>query len=389
MTVYTYWGNLNEKTDGTSVLKIASGFVDVGQSGDFTPQEYAYLSQKYLLRSGAIPWLRHDFPWQREDVFGQVLGGGGGSPTVPGAPTSVTATGGDSSASLTWTAPSNGGAAITGYRVTPYIGGTAQTPINTGSSAANYNVTGLTNGTAYTFKVAAINSVGTGSDSSASSSVTPAPAGVVQSHLFADSVLSSLAYGSDSSVVTVGSVFYIGPSGASVTRRALGVRFSLDSDVVTTNYSGATEGSGQIVGLLWGGGSANPASMTLLAHKEWSGYSGLHSSDTGLWNNILFDTPVNLQVTGAGGNPNYYVAGLFLAIGRYSIVSAIFPTTTGQTRNSPTDSHLFGLNTVDDSGVGNGVFVETGGAQTYSTPIDSGSATGVWYGIDVIVDNGP
>ena len=67
---------------------------------------------------------------------------------------------------LTWTAPaSDGGNAITGYRVTPYIGSTAQTPILTGSAATSYKVTGLANGTTFTFTVAAINGVGTGPDS--------------------------------------------------------------------------------------------------------------------------------------------------------------------------------------------------------------------------------
>ena len=54
-----------------------------------------------------------------------------------------------------WTAPSNGGSAITSYTVTPFIGATAQTPTTvTGSPpATTATVTGLTNGTAYTFKV--------------------------------------------------------------------------------------------------------------------------------------------------------------------------------------------------------------------------------------------
>ena len=48
--------------------------------------------------------------------------------TVPGAPTIGTATAGNASATVTWTAPSDaGGSAITGYVITPYIGATAQT----------------------------------------------------------------------------------------------------------------------------------------------------------------------------------------------------------------------------------------------------------------------
>src|SRR5580765_198075 len=96
--------------------------------------------------------------------------------TVPGAPTGVVGIAGDQSVALSWTAPSSdGGSPITGYRITPYIGANAQTPVLTGSPGTTFTVGGLTNGTAYTFKVAAINAVGTGSDSAASAAVTPVP----------------------------------------------------------------------------------------------------------------------------------------------------------------------------------------------------------------------
>ncbi|HXY85157.1 MAG TPA: N,N-dimethylformamidase beta subunit family domain-containing protein [Gaiellaceae bacterium] len=96
------------------------------------------------------------------------------APTAPGAPTSVSGSAGDASIALIWAAPtSNGGSSITGYRITPYVNGTAQTPVLTGSAATSYTVTGLTNGTAYTFTVAAINSAGTGAESAASAAVTP------------------------------------------------------------------------------------------------------------------------------------------------------------------------------------------------------------------------
>jgi titin len=96
---------------------------------------------------------------------------------VPGAPTIGTAKAGNASATLTWTAPSsNRGSAIIGYVVTPYIGITAQTTQTFTSTATTETATGLTNRTAYTFRVAAFNTVGTGTNSAASNSVTPTKA---------------------------------------------------------------------------------------------------------------------------------------------------------------------------------------------------------------------
>jgi hypothetical protein len=105
------------------------------------------------------------------------------APTAPGAPTGASATAGNASATVNWTAPSNGGSAITSYTVTPFIGATAQTPVTvTGTPpATSTTVTGLTNGTSYTFTVSATNAVGTGPASSPSNAVTPNVAPTVTS----------------------------------------------------------------------------------------------------------------------------------------------------------------------------------------------------------------
>ncbi len=108
------------------------------------------------------------------------------SPTAPGAPTSVSATPGNGTASVSWTAPSANGSTITAYTITPYVGTIAQTPTTiTGSPpVTTATVENLVNGTTYTFTVTATNGIGTGPASSASNAVIPtattAPAFVQQ-----------------------------------------------------------------------------------------------------------------------------------------------------------------------------------------------------------------
>ncbi|MBL8929710.1 MAG: fibronectin type III domain-containing protein, partial [Kineosporiaceae bacterium] len=93
------------------------------------------------------------------------------SSITPQAATAVTATAGNTQASVSWTAPAwDGGSAITGYTATASPGGQTCTATPPSTSCT---VTGLTAGTPYTFTVTATNSVGTGPASAASNSVTP------------------------------------------------------------------------------------------------------------------------------------------------------------------------------------------------------------------------
>ncbi|WP_430458216.1 Ig-like domain-containing protein [Rheinheimera sp.] len=88
---------------------------------------------------------------------------------VPGAPAVGTATAGNASATVSFSAPASaGGAAITAYTVTASPGGATAT-----GSASPLTVSGLNNGTAYTFTVTATNSAGISTASAASNIVTP------------------------------------------------------------------------------------------------------------------------------------------------------------------------------------------------------------------------
>ena len=119
---------------------------------------------------------------------------------IPAAPTSLTATGGNAQAVLSWTAPSvSAQTPITDYReqFSSNNGATWSTfSAAAASTATSATITGLTNGTAYVFRVAAVNALGTGAYTAASSAVTPAaaPAGVT--------VLSGSASGSGTNTIT-------------------------------------------------------------------------------------------------------------------------------------------------------------------------------------------
>ena len=90
--------------------------------------------------------------------------------TVPSAPTITNAVYGNTTATITFAAPTNyGGSTVTGYAVTSAPGN-----FTASGSSSPLTVTGLTNGTSYTFTATATNSTGTSSPSAVSGVVVPA-----------------------------------------------------------------------------------------------------------------------------------------------------------------------------------------------------------------------
>jgi uncharacterized repeat protein (TIGR02543 family) len=97
--------------------------------------------------------------------------------TVPGSPTSPSATVQNGAATVSFTAPSDtGGSPITSYTVTAYAadGVTVAGTCTATPPATSCQISGLTNGSAYTYKVVANNINGGSAASVASAAVTPA-----------------------------------------------------------------------------------------------------------------------------------------------------------------------------------------------------------------------
>src|SRR5260221_539662 len=83
---------------------------------------------------------------------------------LAGAPTAVIATPGNGQASVSWTAPANGGSPITAYKVNPFIGGTPGTVVTVSGHppVTNPTLPSLVNGNTSTFQVYAVDALRTG-----------------------------------------------------------------------------------------------------------------------------------------------------------------------------------------------------------------------------------
>lgn len=99
------------------------------------------------------------------------------APTLPAQVTGLVATAGDSKVTLSWTAPAPKGSPIIDYLIERQLGAGVWVTVSDGlGTGTGYTDTGLTNGTACSYRVSAVNALGTG-PASATASATPAANG--------------------------------------------------------------------------------------------------------------------------------------------------------------------------------------------------------------------
>src|SRR2546428_556292 len=106
------------------------------------------------------------------------------SPTPPSAPQNLQATGGNARVTLSWqAAASNGGSAITCYKIFKSSSSGTEVYLTTRGNVTSYTDLAVTNGNTYFYQVTALNSVGESPRSNEASATPPAPPSAPQNLL--------------------------------------------------------------------------------------------------------------------------------------------------------------------------------------------------------------
>jgi hypothetical protein len=318
--------------------------------------------------------------------------------TNPGAPTIGTATAGNTQATVTFSAPvSNGGSTITGYTVTSSPAG--GTDSNAGTTGLSHVITGLTNGTAYTFTVTATNSVGTGSASSASNSVTPstvpgaptspvatrngsgqmsvaftAPASNGGSAITGYTVTSSPAGGTDSNAGTTG-LSHI------VTGLTNGTSYTFT--VVATNINGNSSASTASSSVTAGAVPDAPTAVTAVKGNTTASVSFTPGSANGyaITGYTVTSSPAGGTDTNAAGTgTTHSITGLTNGTAytfTVTATNALGTSSASSASSTVTPSTVPGAPTIGTATAGN-----TSASITFTAPVSTGGATITSYTVN-------
>ena len=215
--------------------------------------------------------------------------------TFPDPPTSLTATAsGQTIINLSWTAPaSNGGAAISGYRIDVSTdGGTNFSQLAASHSTTSYSHTGLTAGTARHYRVRAKNSVGNSAWSNTANATTDAATAT-----FPDAPTSLTATASGQTIINLSWTAPASDGGAAISGYRIdvstngGSSFSqLVASHSTTSYShtGLTAGS------------ARHYRVRAINSVGNSGWSNTANATTATPTATIPDAPTSLTATASG-----------------------------------------------------------------------------------------
>jgi hypothetical protein len=352
---------------------------------------------------------------------------------VPGAPSISSVNAGDAQLTVTFTPPaSNGGATITNYEYSTNDGSSWVTP-SPANTSSPFIISGLTNGTTYDIKIRAVNSVGSGS---ASSAVQGTPTAPTTPTIFAAGTLSvvSTTYGTASASptsftvsgsaltnditvaaptgfeVSSGSVYsstiILNQIGGSVASTTIYVRLAATTNVGT--YSGSIElsstgATSQNVATVSSTVSAKTLTITGLLgnNKPYDGTTVATATGTALLDGVVSGDEANLTLNGiptytffsanAGLNISIITTGYLLggsAAGNYSLVqptlsadiSKVTLTITADDQSIPFGTPVAtvtGSGSYSPSGFVNGENASVlGGIVTYTTTYTSSTPVG-------------
>lgn len=279
---------------------------------------------------------------------------------LPAAPTSLGATAGDASASITFTTGSNGGSAITNYQYSTDNGATF-TAFSPAQTSSPVTITGLSNGTTYNVKLKAVTDFGVGT-ASAAVSVTPAKviSGSPKVLILGNSAAANVPSALQSAKTDMG---YSGTM-TFTTKNVFGADSSYTgSDINTTNYDvvilytdgGSTpsatlganldtyvsSGGNLIMGVFaWG----NPPAFPGLTYTNSStyAYAGTQSF-VGSQVTTLVSHPILTGISGAISLSGSYTQGVSLTSGSTAIASYSNSTSFIAVR-TPGSAKLVGIN---------------------------------------------